>query len=118
MFQNEQLATRKQGRIYFKAGVFRRGSNERNGPFFDRREQGILLRFGKTVDFINEEHAATRLKHPVFFRSVNFIPDTLTPLEIALMAVKGISTCSASNCARVVLPTPGGPQNRREGKRF
>ena len=63
-FKHIRLASRPQSGDDFKRRVFRRGTDEGDGPGFHSPEQAVLLGFRKPVDLVDEQQGSAR-KHAV-----------------------------------------------------
>ena len=53
--QHIDLTPAQQGAVHFEGRIFGSGANEGNVAGLDVREEGVLLRFVETVDFVDED---------------------------------------------------------------
>ena len=52
--QHKHLAAAQERPVHFKGGIFRSGSDQDDGPFFHKGQEGILLGPVEPVDFVHE----------------------------------------------------------------
>ena len=108
---------REQGRVHLEVWVLRRGADERDGAFFDMRQQSILLSLVEAVDLVDEEDGLAAVEA----EPVTGLHDEGAHLCHAAHdggdRDQRAPTASARTRARLVLPLPGGPQRRIKPRR-
>ena len=112
-FQHVHLAAGKQGRDDFKAGIFRRGADQGYLPPLHGREQRILLRLGKTVDFVDKQDRFGRLEEVgPLGRLGNDVPHVLYPGVDGRDVVKGPVDLFGQNVRQGGLSAAGRPPRK------
>ena len=64
-FQDIQLATGQKRAYDLERRIFRRGSDQRDRPLLHSPQEGILLGFAETMDFVNEKNRTSLGKETV-----------------------------------------------------
>ena len=106
-------AAGEQGGDDFEGGILGGGADEADSAALDVRQEGVLLGFVEAVNFIDEEDGAGAVGGP--FGVGHDLLDFLDAGEDGgELDEGGALVIFAMILARVVLPTPGGPQKIME----
>ena len=111
--QGVDAAAGEQGGDDLEGRIFGGRADEADGAVLDVGQEGVLLGFVEAMDLVDEEDGA-RAEVRAFSASTMTCLISLMPERTAENWMKVARVVSAMILARVVLPTPGGPQKIME----
>ena len=111
--KHKNFTAGQQRPVDLEGGVLRGGADEDDAAVLHKGEEGVLLGLVEAVDLVHE-HNGPLAKAAVVRRLLHHRPDLLDAAGDSGEVHKGGPGVVAITRARVVFPTPGGPQKIME----